>query len=285
MRRAETVDESLVADKTYRLSRAGRRMAYILLAGAVLVWLFALWTLKNTLDIGLRPENLGPSLRNLAHRLTGAEGAQPLTPEEAIPSLVMLVLLVVVPLLIWNIIEEMRAAFTVGADGVTFRSVGVELSYPWAEVETLRPVDEEADEPLYELVLSASRLSSIRNPLARFLHWQAYGRRKLPLYGGLQDREDLLADIQAGIASVEPPAAEAAEEAVSLHPTEGAAEELAEGPAEPTGEEPVPQSTEAYPGGRRDAETGAAEEMDWTDDTQEAEGASEGEEGQVRGEA
>ena len=195
--------EPIAETKTYRLSRAGRRMAYLLLAGAVLIWLFALWTLKNTLKLSLRSPGLGPSLRTLGHRLVGAEGAQPLAAEEAIPAVVMLVLLIVVPLLVWNILEELRASFIVGPAGLTFRSLGIELAYPWEEVADLHPVDEEAEERLDELVLRTSRLSKIRNPLARFLHWQAYGRRRLPLYGGLEEREDLIARIRTHLAPAE----------------------------------------------------------------------------------
>lgn len=191
------MEEQVIAEKTYRLSRAGRRTAYLLLTGAVLVWVFALWTLKNTLKLGFRPENLGPSLKLLARRLIGSEGTQPLTAEEAIPAVVMLVLLVVIPLLIWTIVEELRAGITVRPGGITFRSLGIELAYPWEEIAAMRPVDEEADEPLDELLLRRSRLSDIRNPLVRFLHWQAYGPHKLPLYGGLEERDDLVARIEA----------------------------------------------------------------------------------------
>ena len=196
-------EQAFAEEKTYRLGRAGRRMAYLLLAGSVVVWLFALWTLKNTLKIGFRPQNLWPSLKNLGRRIIGSPGAQPLTAEEIIPSIVMLVLLVIVPLLIWNIVEELRSSISAGAKGLTFRSLGIELFYPWGEVADLQPVDEESDEPLDELVLRTSRLSEIRNPLVRFFHWQAYGRHKLPLYGGLEEREDLIAHIRSRLTSAE----------------------------------------------------------------------------------
>ena len=220
--------EEHVSDKTYRLGRAGRRMAYLLLTGAVLIWLFALWTLKNTLKLGFRPQNLWPSLQNLGRRLVGAEGATPLTAEEAIPAVVMLVLLVVIPLLIWNILEELRASITVRSDGIVFRSLGVELTCPWGDLADLRPVDEESDEPLDELVLRTSHLGEIRNPLVRFLHWQAYGRYKLPLYGGLEEREDLIARIRQGMSrQAEGQMAEAtAPEAPAAEPTGPAPERV-----------------------------------------------------------
>ncbi|MGC8875030.1 MAG: hypothetical protein ACP5SI_11380 [Chloroflexia bacterium] len=194
--------------RSYRLGRAGRRMGYLLLAGAVLIWGFALWTLKNTLQISLRPGNLGPSLQNLGRRLVGAAGATPLTPEEAVPAVVMLLLVLIVPLLIWNILEELNASFTVEEAGITFRSLGIELHVPWEEIVALRPVEEEDEDRLDELVLREARLSSIRNPLVRFLHRQAYGGRCLPLYGGLENREALLAQIRARLAPEAPVAAE-----------------------------------------------------------------------------
>lgn len=182
----------------YRLGRAGRRMAYLLLAGAILIWGFALWTLKNTLHISLR--SLGPSLQELGQRLVGAQGAAPVTPEEAVPAAVMLVLVLIVPLLIWNLLEELNASFAVEASGITFRSLGIELHIPWEEIVALRPVEEEAEDRLDELVLRNAHLSSIRNPLVRFLHRQAYGGRRLPLYGGLEKREELIAQIRAHLA-------------------------------------------------------------------------------------
>lgn len=181
----------------YRLGPAGRRMGYLLLVGALLIWGFALWTLKNTLQISLRPGNLGPSLQNLGRRLVGAEGAAPFTPEEAIPAVVMAVLVLVVPLLIWNIVEELNASFAVGPSGITFRSLGIELHIPWDGIVALRPADEEGEDRTDELVLRDARVSAIRNPLIRFLHCQAYGARRLPLYGGLEEREALLAQIRA----------------------------------------------------------------------------------------
>jgi hypothetical protein len=195
------LEEQVKEVKIYRLSRAGKRMAYLLLVGSTLIWLFALWTLKNTLKIALNPQNLLPSVKLLVKRLLGIGGANPLTPEEAIPALIMLVLAVVVPLLIWNIVEELRSSYTVRAGGITFRSLGIELSYAWEEIAALRPVDNETEDALDELVLRTSHLATIRSPLVRFLHWQAYGPRKLALFGGLENREELLATIRDRMAA------------------------------------------------------------------------------------
>jgi hypothetical protein len=74
----------------------------------------------------------------------------------------------------------------------------------------VRRVDEDSDEPMDEIVLREDYTGQIANPLLRFLHRQAYGRLKLPLYAGLQDREELLSEIRAraGLAA-DAPAAEA----------------------------------------------------------------------------
>ncbi|MGB9723546.1 MAG: hypothetical protein ACP5OO_08820 [Chloroflexia bacterium] len=219
------MEQEHAVEKTYRLSRRGRRTAWLLLAGSLLIWLFALWTLKNTLKIGLRPQTFLPSLQALWGRLSGTAGS--MTAEELIPAIIMLALVLVVPLLIWNIIEELRASYTVGPAGITFRSLGIELFYPWSEVVALRPVDEEAEEePLDELLLKNSRLASIRNPLLRFLHAQAYGRRRLPLYGGLEEREELLKRIRTYLeAGKQPAEGEAAGEG-KAGPSETASETL-----------------------------------------------------------
>ncbi len=232
------MDEQVASEeKTYRLSRAGRRMAYLLMAGGVLIWLFALWTLKNTLKIGLRPQNLLPSLKLLGRRLIGLEGAPPLTVEEAIPAIVMLVLAIIVPLLIWNLVEELRASFTVSPAGLTFRSLGVELNYAWNEVVDLHPVDEEAEEPLDELIVRPSRLASISSPIVRFLHWQAYGRHKIPLYSGLEGRGELLAYVHAHMAAPGEPGATAPAEAEE-ETGEGTVEAEPESAVQGAGEEP-----------------------------------------------
>ncbi|MBC8075425.1 MAG: hypothetical protein H7Y32_05065, partial [Chloroflexales bacterium] len=52
-------------------------------------------------------------------------------------------------------------------------------------------------EPLDELVLQGDYTSQIKNPLLRFLHAQAYGRTTLPLYAGIEGREQLLNEIRA----------------------------------------------------------------------------------------
>lgn len=189
--------------KTYRLSPAGRRTAIILLIGAIIIWAFALWTFRSTLGISYHPLEFWGSLRASVDKGLGVG--------QVVPALLMLVLIVATPLVVWNILEEWDAAYTPAEDGLRFSSLGVRLTYPWSGIAAIRPVDEDSDEPMDEIVLTQDYTGQIANPLLRFLHRQAYGRLRLPLYAGVQDREELLAEIRAR-AGLEPaaPAAPAA---------------------------------------------------------------------------
>lgn len=171
--------------KTYQISSSGRRTALILLVGALIIWIFALWTFGSTL--GINPAAFGSTLR--------ASIEQGLSISQLVPALLMLVLIVATPLVIWNICEELAAAYTPTEDGLRFSALGVRLLVPWAGISAIRRVDEDSDEPMDELVLREDCTSQIRNPLLRFLHAQAYGRTKLPIYAGVADRDDLLTTI------------------------------------------------------------------------------------------
>jgi hypothetical protein len=187
--------------KTYRLTGAGRRTATILLIGALMIWAFALWTFRSTLGISYNPFELWGSLR--------ASLEQGLGVGQVVPALLMLVLIVATPLVVWNILEEYDAAYTPADDGLRFSSLGVRVSYPWSGITAVRQVDEDSDEPMDELLLADDYTVQITNPLLRFLHRQAYGRAKLPLYAGLQDREELLDEIRRRASSAAPAAAPA----------------------------------------------------------------------------
>ena len=178
--------------KTYRLSPSGRRTALILLVGALIIWAFALWTFRRTLGISYNPLLFWGSLRAA---IQGQNG-QGLSIGQIVPALLMLVLIVATPLVIWNILEEWAATYTPTDAGLRFASLGVDMTYPWAGIGAIRRVDDDADEPMDELLLREDYTRQIRNPLLRFLHGQAYGRTKLPLYAGLQDRDELLAEIR-----------------------------------------------------------------------------------------
>jgi len=172
--------------KTYRISSSGRRTALILLVGALIIWIFALWTFGSTL--GINPVAFWSTLR--------ASIEQGLSISQLVPALLMLVLIVATPLVIWNICEELAAAYTPTEDGLRFSALGVALFVPWAGISSIRRVDADSDEPMDELILREDYTSQIRNSLLRFLHAQAYGRTKLPIYAGVADRDDLLAAIR-----------------------------------------------------------------------------------------
>src|SRR3954451_24606619 len=173
--------------KTYRISSSGRRTALILLVGALIIWVFAIWTFGSTLGISYNPVAFWGTLR--------ASIEQGLSISQIVPALLMLVLIVATPLVIWNICEELAAAYTPSEDGLRFVALGVKLIVPWAGISAIRRVDEDSDEPMDELILREDYTSQIRNPLLRFLHAQAYGRTKLPIYAGVADRDDLLTTI------------------------------------------------------------------------------------------
>lgn len=194
--------------RTYRLTPAGRRLCLALLVGALLIWVFALWSFSSTLRISYNPLAFIGSLRE---SLAAGIGVA-----EVVPALLMLALIVATPLLIWNLLEEWGAAYTPTPEGLRFESLGVALTYPWASVQAVRPADDDADEPLDELLLAADQTGQIANPLVRLLHRQAYGRARLPVYPGIERRDELIAEIRRNIAApAHTGAARAAEPAAS----------------------------------------------------------------------
>ncbi len=202
--------------KTYRLSSSGRRTALILLVGALIIWAFALWTFRRTLGISYNPLLFWGSLRTA---IQGADG-QGLAIGQIVPALLMLVLIVATPLVIWNILEEWAAAYTPTDSGLRFASLGIDLVYPWSGIGAIQQLDEDSDEPMDELLLREDYTRQIRNPVLRFLHGQAYGRRKLPLYAGLQERDELLAEIRRRTDQIDEP-----QEGVAESPAASTAEQ------------------------------------------------------------
>jgi hypothetical protein len=183
--------------QSYHLSSAGRRTSLILLICALLIWGFAIWAFRNSLGAG-QPDSPSPL------GVLGVNLAQGLTIGQIVPALLMLVLIVATPLVIWNILEEWDARYTVADDGLRFESLGVRVTYPWDGIAAVRSLDDDADDPTDELVLREDYTGQIGNPLLRFLHRQAYGRRRLPIYAGLERRDELLAAIRARAAVTTP---------------------------------------------------------------------------------
>lgn len=185
--------------KTYRLSPSGRRSAIVLLIGALMIWVFALWTLRISLATGSDPSaGFVQALRENLDR--------GLSIGQIIPALLMVVLLAATPLAAWSILEELGAQYTLTDAGLRFTSFGIALTCPWSSVVGVRRLDDNADEPFDEVALNDDPSTQIRNPVVRWLHRQACGARRLIIYAGLADRDDLLREIRtrAGLHDAQP---------------------------------------------------------------------------------
>lgn len=181
--------------KRYQLSAAGRRTTIILLIGALAIWAFALWSFRSTLDLSYHPLHFWSTLQVSIN-------SDDMNISRLVPALLMLVLIVSTPLLIWNLLEEWAAVYTPTDEGLHFASLGIALTYPWSAIREIRRVDDDSDDPVDELVIVGDHTRQIANPIVRFLHAQAYGRNKLPIYAGLEQRDELLAEIQQRVALI-----------------------------------------------------------------------------------
>jgi hypothetical protein len=196
------------------MSKEGRRQAIILLLGVISIWVFALWSLITILQDGI----------------TGVEW---------VSSLLMLGILVVAPLVAWTTLEEANSRITTDDNGITYTTLGgITLRYAWADIAGFKDkgrkgrvarfflgdddsdndktdrIEDKAravkagedgemppeDEPeTLLLTLHKDPAGQIANPVVRFLHKQAHGDA-LPIYGGLENRKALLAEISNHIA-------------------------------------------------------------------------------------
>ena len=170
--------------KTYRLTAAGRRLTLTLMAGAVLLWIFAVWMLPTTLGISYR--DLSTTLGAAVQRGFGAA--------QLIPAGILIVMLVAAPLLLWSLWEEWSTSYTVGDDGLTYRTrAGIELHYPWTAIHEVRAG--ESEDSVVEVIVQPGVVRQIRNPLLRWLHRQAFGAHRVPIYADVEARDELLAEI------------------------------------------------------------------------------------------
>src|SRR5947209_17416337 len=100
--------------KSYTLTGAGRRTTLTLMAGALVLWVTALWLLGDTLHVTLaqpsvdHPCTIGALGRAvLGHQSieTGLEGhpCTGLTVDQAVPGALLLVMVIALPLMAWNL--------------------------------------------------------------------------------------------------------------------------------------------------------------------------------------
>lgn len=169
---------------TYRLSITGRWLIVSFMVATLLVGLFALWLLLDTLSLSVG--SLAESWRKAAPTWTAGQ---------KVPAYLLVALLVAAPLLLWNLGRELAVRYHVDADGVRFRSLGLDVYQPWAQIVGLRTINERGDQPPRIDVLM---IESTRPGLGRWIfHRHTLGR--IPIYGYVANREALVATIQEQI--------------------------------------------------------------------------------------
>lgn len=186
--------------RTYRLSTPGKRQSLVLLAAALLIWVFAVWSFASTLRISYNPLQLWPSLQQ---SLAAGLGLG-----QVVPALLMLTLIIATPLLVWSLLQEQSAAYTPTPEGLRFEALGVRLTYPWASLAGISRSDD-GEEPFDELIVEGDPQAQIASPLVRFLHRQAAGTGRLPIYPGVEQRDELIAEIRRHMAAPAPAGAAA----------------------------------------------------------------------------
>lgn len=132
--------------------------------------------------------------------------AEGLTVNRTVPAIFMLVLMVAAPLTMWNISMELICRYAITEQGLRYTAVGVDITIPWDGIADIRTVDADSDEPSDELILRDTPTAQIPNPLFRLLYSQAYGAKVLPVYPGLIDRSELMAEVRrrSGIPAEQP---------------------------------------------------------------------------------
>ncbi|WP_298817241.1 hypothetical protein [Chloroflexus sp.] len=177
--------------RVYLLSPVGRRDNLLMIVAAMLLWLLALWSFSNTLQLSLHPLQFWHDLLRIS--------AQPPVIEQVVPALFLLVLIVATPLLVWNLIVEWGAAFTIDDEGLRYEAIGVRLLCRWNDVLGARPLPAVDD----EVIVISCRIDpadAIVNPARRWLHRMAHGRQRLVIGTGVERRAELVSMIEQAIA-------------------------------------------------------------------------------------
>lgn len=180
--------------QNYRLAPAGRRDNLLMIAVAMILWVFAVWSISSTLRLSLHPAAFPSDLQRLL--------AQPPAVEQVVPALLMLALVVATPLVIWNLIAEWDATFRPVAEGLQYETLGVRLCYPWHAIHAIRPHPVIPDEAVV-ILCWYDPAETIANPLRRWLHRQAHGRQRLIIGSGIERRAELLRLIEEEMARVQ----------------------------------------------------------------------------------
>lgn len=184
-----------MSKQTYRLTAAGKRQAGVLLVAALLVWAFAIWSFASTLRLSYNPVQFWPSLQE---SLAAGLGLG-----QVVPALLMLVLMIATPLLIWALLQELSAAYTPLDEGLRFEALGLSILIPWPAVNGLRRAHA-GDEAFDELIVDDAQGAPTAHPVVRLLHRQAVNPGHLPIYPGVEQREELIAEIQRHLAASPP---------------------------------------------------------------------------------
>ncbi len=194
--------------KTYTLTAAGRRTTLRLMFGAFVLWITAIWLLGDTLHLNLvqptvaHPCTIGALVRaTLQHQPieTGLSGhpCTAATVDQVVPGALLLVMVIALPLMAWNLVEEWSTRYTVTGAGLLYQTVGaIHVLYPWDAIMGLRRVDPQSPEPVDELVIDRNHRVQIRPVVLGWLHRLAFGHARVPLYAGITERDELVARIQ-----------------------------------------------------------------------------------------
>lgn len=170
--------------KTYRLTRQGRLLTLSLIAAVVLLWVFALLSL---------PGVLGLDIGDLRASFPAAMG-DGLGVDEVIPAAILGAMLVAAPVVLAALIEEWSARYSITDDALLYQTLpGIALRAPWQAIGGLRLT--ESEEPVADVMVPPETLGAIRNPLLRTLHRWAIGAQRIPIYAGVEQRDELLAEI------------------------------------------------------------------------------------------